>query len=187
MDHQLAAADPGFETPDRGERMVAALLEPLRNIYGIGDKVWSMALADLLLAADPARERWVATGASMVVVDTLLHNHFHRTGVLRRFRAEHAYGPRCYAAGGCAEIIRGLAERVDAREINGDFPPCFPRLVQFAVWRLCSTSELNVCNGNMIDDRARCQNSMCPVFPACDRVPLDSAPVAQPAEVKLRR
>jgi hypothetical protein len=32
-----------------------------------------MALADLLLGADPNRERWVTTGASMVAVDTLFH------------------------------------------------------------------------------------------------------------------
>ncbi len=117
----------------------------------------------------------------------ILHNHFHRTGILRRLRAEHAYGLRCYAPGGCAEIIRGLANRVDAREINGDFPARFPRLVQFAVRRMCSTSELNVCNGNVIDDRLRCQNTMCPVFPACDRVPLHSAPAAQPVEAILGR
>jgi hypothetical protein len=44
--------------------MGLALLEPRGHIYGIGSKVWSMALADLLLGADPDRERWVWTGAS---------------------------------------------------------------------------------------------------------------------------
>jgi hypothetical protein len=33
-----------------------------------------MALADLLLGAAPNRERWMMTGASMVAVDTLVHN-----------------------------------------------------------------------------------------------------------------
>ena len=107
--------------------MGLALLELLGHIYGIGSKIWSMALADLLLGADPGRERWVWTGASMVVIDTLLHNHLHRTGTLRRFGAEHPYGARCYAPGGCADIIRGLAQRVDAREFNPAFPACFPR------------------------------------------------------------
>jgi hypothetical protein len=172
MDRRLAEADPGPRAPDRGQRMGAALLEPLGHIYGIGSKVWSMALADLLLGADPARERWVATGAAMVVIDTLMHNHLHRTGTLRRFGAEHPYGARCYAPGGCADIIRDLAQRVDAREFNPTFPACFPRVVQFAVWRLCSTSELDVCNGNRIDDRGRCKNACCLVFPNCDRVAL---------------
>jgi hypothetical protein len=172
IDQRLAAADPGTEAPDRGKQTGAALLEPLGRIYGIGSKVWSMALADLLLGADPGRERWVATGAAMVVIDTLMHNHLHRTGTLRRFGAEHPYGARCYAAGGCADLIRGLAERIDARAFNPDFPACFPRFVQFAVWRLCSTSELDVCNGNRIDDRGPCRNDVCPAFAACDRVAL---------------
>ncbi|HEV7252003.1 MAG TPA: hypothetical protein VGN97_02735 [Mesorhizobium sp.] len=172
INQRLADADPGTNEPNRAVRMGAALLDPLRNIYGIGDKVWSMALADLLLAADPNRERWVTTGAGMIVVDSLLHNHLHRTGTLRRFGAEHAYGARCYAAGGCSDLIRGLAQRVDAREFTPSFPACFPRFVQFAIWRFCSTSELDVCNGNRIDDRARCRNSSCPVFSVCDRVAL---------------
>jgi hypothetical protein len=175
IDGRLADADLGFGAPNRARVMGAALVEPLSHVYGIGPKVWSMALADILLAADFDRERWVTTGAGMVVVDSLLHNHFHRTGVLRRFGAEHPYGPRCYAPGGCADLIRGLAQRVDAREFNPSFPTCFPRLVQFAVWRLCSTSEMNHCNGNQIDDRLRCQNLACPTFRHCDRIALREA------------
>ena len=144
INRRLADADPGRAAPDRGERMGAALLEPLGQISGIGSKVWSMALADLLLGADPNRERWVTTGAAMVVIDTLMHNHLLRTGILRRFGAEHPYGARCYAEGGCADLVRGLAERIDAREFNPEFPACFPRFVQFAIWRLCSASALNV-------------------------------------------
>ena len=172
IDQRLAQADPELDAPDRAVQMGAALLEPLREVSGIGEKVWSMALADLLVAADPNRERWVTTGASMVVIDTLMHNHLHRTGILRRFAAEHPYGPRCYAPGGCAEIVRGLAARVDARAFNPGFPACFPRFVQFAMWRLCSTSELDICNGTRIDDRHRCENNTCPAFSDCDRVTL---------------
>jgi hypothetical protein len=36
---------------------------------------------------------------------------------------------------------------------------------KFAVWRLCSTSELDICNGNQIDDRGRCTNSLRPAVP----------------------
>jgi len=172
IDGRLAEGDPGAAAPDRAVRMGQALLAPLRLIYGLGEKVWSMALADLLLAADPNRERWVTTGAGMVVIDSLLHNHLHRTGVLRRFGAEHAYGPRCYASGGCADVIRGLAARIDARQFNPSFPQNFPRFIQFAIWRLCSTSESDVCNGNQIDDRYRCENMDCPAFADCDRIAL---------------
>ena len=168
IDRHLADADPGPEMPDRAVRMGAALTEPLTHIYGFGQKIWAFALSDLLLAADPNRERWVATGAGIIVVDTLLHNHLHRTGTLRRFHAEHAYEPRCYARNGCADILRGLADRIDACEFNPAFPACFPRFVQFAVWRFCS----NVCNGNRIDDRDRCGNALCPAIAHCDRVAL---------------
>src|SRR3954452_5859547 len=43
IDHQLADADPGFDARNRAVRMGAGLLDPLREISGIGEKVWSMA------------------------------------------------------------------------------------------------------------------------------------------------
>ena len=43
------------------------------GVSGTGPKIWSMILADLLLAADHGRKRWLAAGASMVAVDTLVH------------------------------------------------------------------------------------------------------------------
>jgi hypothetical protein len=171
IDQRLAAADRP-DAPDRATRMRAALLEPMSEIYGVSNKVLSMCMADLLLGGDPARERWVTTGASMIAVDTLVHAFLHRTGTLRRFNAEHPYGPGCYGPSGCAEIIDGLARRIDAREFNPDFRVCFPRLIQFAIWRFCAASELDTCNGNRIDDRHRCENHYCAVFVDCDRVAL---------------
>ena len=141
-------------------------------MFGISNKLWSMILSDLLLGGDPTREQWVTTGASFVAVDTLVHAFLHRTGILRRFDAEHAYGPACYAHGGCAAIIEGLAQSIDAREFNPEFPAVFPRFVQHAIWRFCAQDVLNVCNGNQIDDRERCRNWYCPAYPDCDRLPL---------------
>ena len=113
-------------------RMRQALLEPLRCIHGVSHKILSMALADLLLGADPDRERWLTTGASMVAVDTLVHNWLHRTGILRRLGAEHAYGPACYRPGGCASIIEEAAHHIDARQFCPEGPAFFPRLVHAA-------------------------------------------------------
>ena len=109
IDGRLAEADVP-EAPDRGVRMRQALLEPLEAVHGLGPKVLSMALVGLLLGADPKRERWVVTGASMVAIDTLVHNWLHRTGILRRLDAEHAYGP----AGSVASLRggSGLGRRV---------------------------------------------------------------------------
>jgi hypothetical protein len=68
-----------------------------------------MALSELLLGADLKQERWLTTGASLIVIDTLVHNWLHRTGILAELGAEHAYGPGCYRPGGCAEIIEQVA------------------------------------------------------------------------------
>ena len=64
VDQRLEAADqPG--APDRAARMRHAFLEPLCCIHGVSDKVLSMALADLLLGADPNRERWMTRRRSV--------------------------------------------------------------------------------------------------------------------------
>jgi hypothetical protein len=65
----------------------AALLDPLRNIHGISDKVLGMALATLLMGAGATRPGWFDVGASFIVVDTLVHNFLVRTGILDRLAA----------------------------------------------------------------------------------------------------
>lgn len=175
IDRRLAQGDPGIGSPYRSQMMRTAVLGPLTSIVGISDKLWSMMLAELLLAADLNRERWVTTGASMIAIDSLVHNFMHRSGTLRRFVASHGYGPACYAAGGCADIIQGLAKHVDAREFNPAFPATFPRYVQHAIWLWCAEWGLNLCNGRKIDDTGRCQQIYCPAHSACDRVVLHAA------------
>ncbi len=129
IDKRLAAADQAGAA-DRATSMRQSLLEPLGCIYGVSSKVLSMALSELLLGADPNRERWVTTGASMVAVDTLVHNWLHRTGALARRGAAHAYGPACYRPGGCANLIEEAARQIDARQFCPDGPAFFPRLLQ---------------------------------------------------------
>ena len=150
--------------------MRAALLDPLRQIVGVSDKLWSMILADLLLGADPQRERWLTTGSTFVAIDSLVHAFLHRTGILRRFEVDHTYGADCYAGERCADIIEGLASRIDASEFGDDCPSYFPRFIQQAIWRFCAQDVLNVCNGNRIDDHSRCGNWCCPMFQNCHRV-----------------
>jgi hypothetical protein len=48
IDAQLQTANSPAG-PDRLTRMAAALLEPMREIYGVSDKVLAMALSSLLL------------------------------------------------------------------------------------------------------------------------------------------
>src|SRR5271156_1588725 len=116
---EIAARQSG---PKRLARMRAALIDPLREVYGVSDKVLMMALALLFLGAPRGRHRWREVGGSMIAVDTLVHNFLHRTGILHRFRADHTYGPACYRSGGCAEIIETVADQFDASQFNRRFP-----------------------------------------------------------------
>ncbi len=115
-------------------------------------------------------ERGQATAAvarsrrTFIAIDTLVHNFLHRTGILARL-------DRCYRPGGCA-ILALVAAKIDAREFNPTFPKTFPRFVQSAIWRYCAENGLDICNGNRIDDDARCDNAHCQLFQRCDRVAL---------------
>jgi len=159
-------------TRDRHTEGRNALIEPLRNVYGVSDKVLAMALSGILIGAGDARPRWLEVGVALIAVDTLVHNFLHRTGILNRFKAAHPYGPGCYRPGGCADIIRLVAKRIDARQFNRAFPQEFPRFVQLAIWRYCSQQGFDICNGNRVDDRHRCENRHCRLYRICDRIRL---------------
>jgi hypothetical protein len=174
IDRRLRAANEP-SAPDRLARMRAALVDPLREVYGASDKVLTMALSQLLLGAPRSRRHWREVGGSMIAVDTLVHNFLHRIGILHRFGAEHSYGPACYRPNGCAEIIEAVAGEIDARQFDRRFPTTFPRFVQYAIWRYCSQQGLDVCNGNQIDDRKPCQNRQCTLYPRCDRITLNTS------------
>lgn len=150
-----------------------AVIAPLCSVHGLSDKVLNMTLASLLLAA--TNKRWRAVGASMIAVDTLVHNFFHRSGILKRCARPHAYGVGCYAEGGCADVLRTLAQDIDATSYNASYPRSFPRFVQHAIWRFCARDGLNVCNGNRIDDRMSCQNDLCRLYRLCDREALKAS------------
>ena len=172
IDLQLGAVDP--KSPDRLVALREAIIGPLRNVYGVADKVLAMALSSLLLGAGRRRPLWLEVGATFVAVDTLVHNFLHRTGILQRLCADHSYGDRCYQPRGCAGILGLLAANIDAREFNPAFPATFQRFVQSAIWGYCAENGLDVCNGNRIDDDTRCDNRHCQLFRRCDRIALRS-------------
>jgi hypothetical protein len=153
---------------ERQERLIG----PLRNIYGVSDKILTMTLSGLLLGVSDSRPHWFETGKGMIAVDTLVHNFLHRTGILEDCGTPHGYGVGCYGRGGCAEVIRAVASQIDAGAFKGRFPRVFPRFVQHAIWRFCAADGLNVCNGNRIDDRKSCQNTYCQLFNKCRHKPL---------------
>jgi hypothetical protein len=172
IDQLIASA---ADAPDPVTAQREALLAAFGEVHGVSRKLLSMTLAMLLIGANPGRTQWVAVGRSMVAIDSLVHNLLHRTGILAAYGADHAYGQRCYGERGCEAVLRDLAERFDARTLNPSYPPCFPRLVQYALWRFCAGHEGNVCNGRHIPRGAVCALSWCPVREGCSRVPLPLA------------
>jgi hypothetical protein len=71
------------------------MIGPLREVYGVSDKVLTMTLSFILLAAPKRQRLWHEVGASMIAIDTLVHNFLVRTGILARFEADHSYGAAC--------------------------------------------------------------------------------------------
>ena len=167
-----AAASDGYSPMVRRAAMRASLLQPLGQVYGVSNKVLSMALADLLLGADPHRPLWVEAGGSMIAIDSLVHNWLHRSGILSGLGCDHPYGARCYGVRGCAEVIEVISASLDARQFNPEFPIDFPRFVQKAIWRFCAQAGLDQCNGNRVDDRYPCAREDCELGEVCGREPL---------------
>jgi hypothetical protein len=131
-----------------------------------------MTLSSVLIAAPDGRPNWFEAGSQMIVVDTLVHNFLHRTGILQRFGVGHAYGPACYRQGHCADVLRLVSASTDARRFNKRYPANFPRFIQHALWRYCAADGLNVCNGNKINDAQSCANIYCILFAMCSKITL---------------
>ena len=113
-------------SPDRLAQLREALIGPLREVYGVSDKVLTMTLSCILLAAPKRLHLWHDVGASMIAIDTLVHNFLVRTGILAKFEANHSYGTACYQPGGCADIIDAVAQRIDAQQFNPGFSAAIP-------------------------------------------------------------
>ena len=168
IDQQLSRSGQRSTVPSQ-QWLSDQLVGPLRAVYGVSDKILSMALSDLLIGASAGRPLWFEAGISMIAIDTLVHNFLHRTGILSQCGLTHAYGALCYAPNGCSDIIRQVATKIDARSFNPQFPKTFPRFVQHAIWRYCAADGMNVCNGNRINDRQPCQNLYCQLYRSCSK------------------
>jgi hypothetical protein len=131
IDRQFQSADDRA-SPTRLAQLREAVIGPLREVYGVSDKVLTMSLSAILLGAPKRLHLWHEVGDSMIAIDTLVHNFLVRTGILARFEASHSYGAACYQSGGCADIIAAVAQWIDARRFNPGFPQPFPGFVQHA-------------------------------------------------------
>ena len=173
IDQRLAAAETepvkfGLRSRNRTESIIG----PLRNIYGVSDKILTMAFSELMIGS--GRPAWFVVGTEMIAIDTLVHNFLHRTGILDECGMPHPYGVRCYQEKGCAHIIHALAQQIDASRFNPKYPEIFPRFIQHAIWRFCAADGLAICNGNRLDDRHACEFRSCQLYSICEHKPLKS-------------
>ena len=143
------------------------LVADFKQIFGVGDKLANMTLSFLLLA-DQDNKSYARVGQTMIAIDSLVHNFLHRTGILKFYDCQHNYGPGC--SKNCVPVIDSLSKMIDARQFNEAHPEYFPRFIQFSIWRFCTISGENICNGININDAKPCKQKNCPVYLLCDHV-----------------
>jgi hypothetical protein len=92
IDDRLTLPAPATISPyvDLASERQERLIGPLRNVYGVSDKILTMTLSGLLLGASDGRPHWFETGKGMIAIDSLVHNFLHRTGILDHCGASHA-------------------------------------------------------------------------------------------------
>lgn len=150
----------------------AAMVEDLKRLPGVSDKVASMIASDVAIGLSTGSDALLRAGASLIVVDSLVHNMLQRTGAILAVGKPHAFGSGCYALGGCHELIVSFSETIDAHTYNPAWPRLAPRMLQHALWRFCAGSELNICNGNQIPAGRKCESGCCPAANHCARLAL---------------
>jgi hypothetical protein len=92
IDQRLQAASSPAG-PDRLARMRDAIIAPLREIYGVSDKVLAMALSSLLLGAPNKLRLWREVGASMIAIEPS-HSASEQAGVIIRSLSPHISNKR---------------------------------------------------------------------------------------------
>jgi hypothetical protein len=146
------------------------LVAEVSNVYGVGNKLASMALSNLLMC-DRRKKRWNVVGQSMIAVDGLVHNLLHRTGILKLYAAEHKYGNKCGKL--CVKVIDDLAHDIDTRQFNEKYPQYFPMFVRNSLWSFCSESERNICSKKPNPTTGLCRKQgICPIYESCPKIAL---------------
>ena len=167
INESLARHEDIFEMRDE-------LISELIKIYGVSYKILNMMISGLLMGADRRKSKWIAVGQSMIVIDTLVHNILHRTGILKYYDVSHKYnGAKCYRNDGCIKVIDNISKLIDCRKFNSDYPRYFPRFIQHSLWHYCCESGDNICNGNAIDDDYPCENESCFFYSKCEKISLN--------------
>lgn len=166
IDNQLEAASRS-STADPEMLQQEALIGPLRTIWGVSDKLLTMALSSLLIGARDQRPLWFKTGTTMIAVDTLVHN-----GPVRSSRGLR-YPPSVWRG----LLCRGRLRRNHQGNRGPDRCPRLQSKLSKSIPAFCSARDLaillrgglNLCNGNRIAATEPCRIDYCHLFRICDR------------------
>ena len=71
---KASGAGSRFHAPDPLSQARIGLIEPMRNVYGVADKILAMAMSGILIGAADVRPSWLEVGVQLIAVDTLVHN-----------------------------------------------------------------------------------------------------------------
>ena len=104
-----------------------SVIGPLRQVYGVSDKVLDHG-AVLHPAGAPQRPApaGIEVGASMIAIDTLVHNFLHPHRHPAPVRRRPCLWAACYRPGGCADIIAPCAAADRCAGVQSGFPGLFP-------------------------------------------------------------
>ena len=134
------------------------------------DKVLTMSLSSILLAAPKRLHRWQQVGASMIAIDTLVHNFLVRTGILEgSMPTTRMVQPatRLAAAPTSSRPWRpGSTPGSSIPGFRSRFPGSSSTRSGGTAPSPASTST------NRIDDRKSCDNVYCQIRSNCDRIVL---------------
>jgi len=143
----------------------------LLKIRNIGPQTASLFLTDLF---NPFFFGYKVKGIDhndFIVIDTLVHNFFHRTGILKALGREHNYNSEfCHTEEYCKGIILEIAQKVDIRDLLEDdnFQAFEPRLIQLCIWLQCA-DEGRKCGGGVCNEKGPFCND-CNVELMCDKL-----------------
>ena len=135
IDRQFQDADITEPVPNWSPRLWSLGRTAPGGLRRLG-KVLTMTLSCVLMAAPKRLHLWQQVGASMIAVDTLVHNFLVRTGILGKVRCRPFVWCSLLSGWRLRRHHRGRGGPYsDARQFNPGFPHLFPRFVQHAIWR----------------------------------------------------
>jgi len=104
--------------------MRAALIEPMRSIYGVSDQ---SSGDGAVIAADARKQRNIGSKSRQLRGHRHVSAQFLAPDGILRLRRDHPYGMGCYRPGGCADLLQVIGQEIDGIRGQSEYPRVFPR------------------------------------------------------------